>query len=130
MQIRIMRLVDALAEEYDPRLSRIFHAPNGGNRSAREGARFKAAGVRAGVPDLMYPAPIGGYAGLAIELKTKTGRPTESQSSWLDWLNEQGYRTQIARTEGEALGLIVQTFEVPIDPLVLENRILMIGGTW
>lgn len=33
-----------------------FHVPNGGSRNAAEGARFKAIGVKAGVPDLMFLA--------------------------------------------------------------------------
>lgn len=33
-----------------------FHVPNGGSRSAVEGARFKAIGVKAGVPDLVFLA--------------------------------------------------------------------------
>lgn len=33
-----------------------FHVPNGGSRSAAEGGRFKAIGVKAGVPDLVFLA--------------------------------------------------------------------------
>ena len=33
-----------------------FHVPNGGSRNAAEGARFKAIGVKAGVPDLVFLA--------------------------------------------------------------------------
>lgn len=73
----------------------LFHIPNGGNRSMREGAAFKAIGVIAGVPDLMLCVPanirtetkiIGGYAinysmkhGLFIEMKAKGGKLSEAQ---------------------------------------------------
>jgi hypothetical protein len=43
-----------------------FHPPNGGSRNAREGAKLKKMGTKAGVPDLVFV-----YAGAAyfIELK-------------------------------------------------------------
>ena len=41
-----------------PCLDWIFHSPNGGKRSASEGGRFKAMGVKAGVPDFMLPYPL------------------------------------------------------------------------
>lgn len=31
-----------------------WHTPNGGGRSVVEGVRFKQAGVRAGIPDLLF----------------------------------------------------------------------------
>ena len=52
-----------------PELKLLFHVPNGGKRNAAEAARFKAMGVKAGVPDLCLPVPRGGYAGLYIEMK-------------------------------------------------------------
>lgn len=37
-----------------PELRLLFHIPNGGKRSKTEAARFRAAGVRSGVPDLFF----------------------------------------------------------------------------
>ena len=53
-----------------------FHVPNGGYRSRSEGAKFKAMGVRAGVPDLILF-----HQGRlhCLELKSDKGRPSESQ---------------------------------------------------
>lgn len=46
-----------------PELELLHHIPNGGKRNAREGARFKRMGVKAGVPDIAFPIPRGGYHG-------------------------------------------------------------------
>ena len=38
-----------------PELDLMFHIPNGGKRGKAEAARFKAEGVKAGVPDIFFP---------------------------------------------------------------------------
>jgi hypothetical protein len=46
-----------------------WHTPNGGGRSVVEGVRFKQAGVKAGIPDLVFL-----WGGLrALELKKPGG---------------------------------------------------------
>lgn len=71
--------------------------PNGGKRNAKEGARFKKQGVRAGFPDLFLFVPVGKYAGLAIEMKKPIvkgqSKPSvsESQQKWISRLTETGY---------------------------------------
>lgn len=52
-----------------PELKLLYHVPNGGSRKKSEAGRFKAEGVKAGVPDLCLPVARGGYHGLYIELK-------------------------------------------------------------
>lgn len=65
-----------------PELRLMYHIPNGGQRSKSEAARFKAAGVRAGVPDIFLPCPRSRYHGLYIELKrVKGGRVSGDQES-------------------------------------------------
>ena len=77
--------------QYKPHKGRMFATPNAGKRNMIAGARLKAEGMRAGVPDLMLPVARKGYNGLFIELKTKTGRLQDNQRCWLDYLSEQGY---------------------------------------
>lgn len=60
-----------------------FHPPNGGYRNAREGAKFKEMGVKAGVSDLIFLEPRLDYHGLIIELKTKKNQPNENQMEFL-----------------------------------------------
>lgn len=70
--------------------------PNGGQRSAREGARLKAEGVKAGVSDLFLPIRRGGFAGLWLELKAPGGKPTALQKEWLAKMRIAGYWTDWA----------------------------------
>ena len=75
-----------------PELKLLYHVPNGGSRKKSEAGRFKAEGVKAGVPDLCLPVARGGYHGLYIELKRlKHSKTSEDQKAWIAQLNEQGY---------------------------------------
>ncbi len=74
-----------------PELALLFAVPNGGRRDAVTGARLKAEGVKAGVPDVWLPVARGDYHGLVIELKAGKGRPSPEQRAWLEALKSQGY---------------------------------------
>jgi len=61
---------------------RIFAIPNGESRSKSAGARLKAEGVSAGVPDLFIPA-----WNTWIEMKrSKGGRVSDKQKDWIAYL--------------------------------------------
>lgn len=81
----------AMAAGRWPELRLLFHIPNGGKRLKTEAARFRAAGVRSGVPDLFLPCARGGYHGLWIEMKAVGGRVSREQEQWRKDLLEQGY---------------------------------------
>lgn len=86
-----------------PELALMFHIPNGGTRTKSEAGRFRAEGVKAGVPDIFLPAPRGTYAGLFIEMKRrKNGRVSIDQATWLKALEKQGYRAIVAHGWEEA----------------------------
>jgi hypothetical protein len=75
-----------------PELKLMFHIPNGGSRSKAEAGRFKAEGVKAGVPDIFLPVPRGGHHGLFIEMKrTRGGKVSPEQKAWMAELVAQGY---------------------------------------
>lgn len=79
-----------------PELALLFAIPNGGARDAVTGARMKAEGVKAGVPDLFLPVARCGYHGLYIELKRRDGgKVSPSQQWWIDALTEQGYLVKV-----------------------------------
>lgn len=83
-----------------PHLARLlFAVPNGGARDRVTGAIMKAEGVVAGVADLLLLVPRGGYHGLCIEMKTRTGRQSESQKEWQQEVEAQGYRYVVCRSE-------------------------------
>lgn len=86
-----------------PALALMFHIPNGGGRSRAEAGRFKAMGVKAGVPDIFLPQPCGGFHGLFIELKrAHGGRVSREQQDWIDDLNARGYAAAVCHGWEEA----------------------------
>jgi hypothetical protein len=99
-QIALMQRCELYLSRY-PELRFLFAVPNGGLRSKTEAARFKAQGVRAGVPDLMLPVSRRSYHGLFIELKTAVGRVSDAQRDWIGTLNNLGYYACIARGQDE-----------------------------
>lgn len=92
-----------------PELRLLFHVPNGGKRDVKEAARFKAMGVKAGVPDLCLPVACGGYAGLYIEMKYGKNKPTDNQKQWIADLTKQGYKVAVCWS-GEEATQILETY--------------------
>lgn len=77
-----------------------FHVPNGGKRSKREGARFKAQGVKAGIPDVFIDIPRGGYHGFRMEFKAtppKDAAIQENQKEWIVKFTDNGYYAVICK---------------------------------
>ena len=80
----------------------IFAIPNGGNRSPVTGKILKQEGVRAGVPDLFFPAK-----NLLIEMKRRRGGTVnEKQRMWHEALRSSGYQVHVARGCEEAIAII------------------------
>jgi hypothetical protein len=73
----------------------LFHVPNGMFTNAREGAKFKAQGVIAGVPDLVFI-----WAGKThyIEVKTEKGNLSKPQVELHKKWAEQGVKIYVARS--------------------------------
>lgn len=107
-QITLFSWAEAMAAQV-PELRLLFHIPNGGLRTKREAAAFKAQGVKAGVPDLFLPVARKGYHGLFVELKRrKGGRLRPDQRGWLDDLFEQRYLAVCCHGADEAMAVIGQ----------------------
>lgn len=105
-QIAIINWTSYMANR-DPRYGMIFHIANGGSRGKAEAGRFRAEGVKSGVPDLMLPVPSGIYAGLFIELKrVKGGKVSEAQKKWIADLNDNGYYACVCYGAEEAIDTI------------------------
>lgn len=77
-----------------------WHTPNGGYRNAGEAGRFKALGVRPGVPDLL--ALHRGHL-YALELKTERGRVSDAQGEMIAALEAAGARCAVAFGLDDAL---------------------------
>ena len=94
--------------QYPEYATLLFAVPNGGARNAITGARLKDEGVTAGVADLILLLPhrehgVDVWHGLAIEMKTPTGRQSPEQRAWQAAIEAQGYKYAIAR---DVLGFV------------------------
>lgn len=91
LQVAVVRF---FAHQYPEFAGLLFAVPNGGQRSAREGARFKQQGVTAGVADLVLLVPRPHI--LLLELKVKGGKLSDAQKAWLAKAAGQGHTTAVA----------------------------------
>ena len=90
-----------------PDLRWLYHVPNGGSRGKAEAGRFKAMGVRKGVPDVALDIPRGGLHGLRIEMKRRDGgKLSDAQREWIDHYNAIGYRAVVCHGWQEAAKVI------------------------
>lgn len=83
-----------------------YHVPNERKCSPQQGAQLKRLGVKAGVPDICIPVPMGGYHALYIEMKSKTGRASMPQRQWIRTLRRYGNYADICYGADEAIALI------------------------
>lgn len=98
-----------------PELRMMYHVPNGGSRNKAEAGRFKAEGVKAGVPDICLPVARGGFHGLYVELKRLKGSKTsEDQTAWLENLTKQGYHVALCKGWEAAAKVILEYLEMEV----------------
>lgn len=109
-----------------PELQLLFHVPNGGKRNTTEAARFKAMGVKAGVPDLCLPVARGGFAGLYIEMKYGKNKTTDNQEQWIAALKAQGYKVEVCWSGEEATrtleAYLQRSATILTDPMAEQSR--------
>lgn len=86
-----------------------------------EAKRFKAEGVRAGVPDLFLPVARGGYHGLFIEMKRPDhkNKPSKAQNEWQQFLTKQGYLSVVCYGYEEAIQTIQRYYGVADEDMTL-----------
>lgn len=104
--VLLMRWIRGMEADH-PELGLFFAVPNGGHRAKTTATKLKAEGVRAGVADYLFPVARGPYRGLAIELKTQTGRASREQVAFLTALRAQGWRAEVARGWEQARDLVL-----------------------
>lgn len=99
----------------------LYHPKNEGTANGRrQGAIAKAEGVVAGVADLMLQVSAGGYACLAIEMKTKTGRQSPEQKLFQLYLENAGGKYVVCRSYDDFVS-VVSDYLSGIPPIVKEN---------
>lgn len=94
----------------------LHHSPNGGKRSTREAARFKAMGTRAGFPDFWLGIPVNGCPYLCIELKTlkKGSDQSDNQRDYQRLVTAMGARYVVVRTLQEFIN-VVNNYLAPLN---------------
>lgn len=92
-----------------PELKTIYHIPNEGKRSKIGGGALRAAGLKAGVPDLCLPVSRGCWNALYIEMKKdRTCRCTQEQIDFQTLLAHQGNFCCVAYGADDAIFAIKQ----------------------
>lgn len=84
--------------QYPHMAHNLFAVPNGSKRDAVTAAKLKEEGVLAGVADLILLKSNRFYGALLIEVKTPTGRQSDSQKEWQQLITADGYKYVIVRS--------------------------------
>jgi hypothetical protein len=96
-----------------PELERMFAVPNWfGVRTAKQGARAKAEGRKADVPDVWFPVRRATHPGLVIEMKVPGRKPTVGQNAWLAHLHRDGWKICVAYDEEQAITAVREYLEL------------------
>lgn len=103
-----------------PELELLHHCPNGGSRNKAEAVKLKQMGVKAGIPDLCLPVPMGVYSGLYIEMKYDTGRLEDSQKKMLKALAAAGHYCTVCYGAEEAIRVLQEY--INLKKLILETE--------
>ena len=98
----------------------LHHSPNGGGRSAVEGAIFKAMGTKAGWPDLVLPIATTKHCHGYWELKASPNeRPTEKQIERHAMLRAGGAYVRVChRWDEAALDMLAYLEHGPLTVIV------------
>lgn len=95
-----------------PELALLYHIKNETKEGAKQVAIDRSQGVKKGVPDLHLPVARGPYHSLYIEMKTKTGRPSQEQIWWGERLQQQGNQWQVCHGWENAVYAICKYLEL------------------
>ncbi|MFC6281140.1 MULTISPECIES: VRR-NUC domain-containing protein [Polaromonas] len=104
-----------------PILKYLVHVPNGGARSKGEAGKLKAMGTRPGIPDFVLPRARGCWRGMAIELKSDTGRLSDDQKFWLQGLEAEDYLVSVCRSLDDFQTLVLAFLNGQATPACVER---------
>jgi hypothetical protein len=77
-----------------PGIDLLFSSLNGVHLGKAQAGKAKAAGMLAGVYDLMLPVRKGVYVGLVLEMKWQKNQLSPEQEWFGERMREQGWRTE------------------------------------
>lgn len=84
----------------------VCHQNGSVNYGKIKGFILKLMGVRANVPDLILYIAKGGWNGLFLEIKTKTGKVTKGQREFHQRLLNQGYAVLSGYGVDQSIGIV------------------------
>ena len=100
-----------------------------GSRNKAEAVKLKQMGVKAGIPDLCLPVPMGVYSGLYIEMKYDTGRLEDSQKKMLKALAAAGHYCTVCYGAEEAIRVLEEYINLKkIDTMSEQNMMIRKNG--
>lgn len=121
----IMKEMLALRKQFAyPELRWMYAIPNGGGRTAIQGAQLKAEGVKGGVADIFLPSSIGDYSGLYIEMKKADGAPSDVSKDQYEFgahVTSSGYAWYVAFGWKEA-AKILEGYILQQDVMISTNQ--------
>lgn len=82
---------------------RIMAVPNAGKRGATAIRNAKAEGLSKGAPDMVV---MWNGETVFLEWKRGTGKPSDAQTDWLNWLHVNGFPCAVVRTASGALNFL------------------------
>jgi len=110
-QVHVFRWAKLNERKY-PELACLFAIPNQSNRGVKSGAKMKAEGLRAGLPDICLPVPRRAYNALWIEMKRHAKlKPTAVQLEWHERLSQNGGCVVVCYTTDGAIKTITDYLE-------------------
>lgn len=87
--------MDWLRAQHPKIAEHTLHIGNERKATYYMGYIMKRMGVLKGASDLFMAYPVGVYHGLFVEVKSKRGKPTAEQKSFIDRMRAVGYRAEI-----------------------------------
>lgn len=90
-----------------------LHIPNERKCSAPEMVMLKAMGLEPGANDLLifdvtWKLGVEGYTGVAIEMKSATGKLQDNQKVWLEKMAQRKWLTAVCHGSAEAISLLTE----------------------
>ena len=101
IQVALRRAMKKLAPKV-----RLVATPNAGKRTQWEATRAKSEGMSKGFCDLTVIGPAKQIA--FVELKTRTGRLSDEQIDWLNYLHNSGFNCGCFRSVASATAALKQ----------------------
>lgn len=82
---------------------------------------MKQMGVLKGASDLFMAWPSGGYHGLFIEVKSKTGKASPDQKAFLQRMRDVGYKAEICHGADQVINTMKEYLDLPRDIVIVNT---------